>query len=139
VGVQSAEVVYANVVLKLLTSLPALFEEVRPKPNLLQVRLVRVLGQDLLDSHLSLGRSMHSQPDQAEPSSAQQPNPLEILGEAFSKLGKLICRQVGLHIECTFLAVLIVKLDGLFLLVLALAGRGALLNALGVLLLLPIK
>lgn len=101
--------------------------------------LVGILSENLLDGHLSLRGTMHSQPDQAETTSSQQPNPLEILGKALSKLGKFIGSQVSLHIEGTLLPIFIIKLNGFFLLVLALTGWGALLNALGVLLLLPIK
>ena len=82
---------------------------------------------------------MHAQPDQAEPSTAQQSHPLEVLREAFAELGVLIGGEVGPDVEGGFLSVLIVELDGFLLLVLALGGGRALLDALGVLLLLPIK
>ena len=137
--VESAQVVNTDVVVKLLTSLPALFEEVGAKPDFLQMCFVGVFGQDLLDCHFPLRRTMHAQPDQAEPSSSQQANPLEILGKAFPKLPVFICSQVGLHIQTTLFPTLIIELHRLFLLVLALAGRGALLYAFVLLLLLTIK
>jgi hypothetical protein len=127
------------VVLELLTRLSSLLEEVGAEPDFLQMGLVGVLRQDLLNGHLSFRGAMHAQPDQTEPPSSEQSNPLEVLGEAFSKLGEFICSEVGLDIERTLLPILIIELYGFFLLVLALTSRGALLDAFGVLLLLPIK
>lgn len=146
--VEAAKVVDADVVLELLPRLAALLEEVGPEPDLLQVRLVRVLSQDLLDRHLPLRRTVHAQPHKAEPAAAQQPHAPEVLGEAIAELGKLVGREVGAHVEPVFPGLLelvgvvsgpVVELDGLLLVVLGLTGGGALLDAAGVLLLLPIK
>ena len=98
-----------------------------------------IFGQDLLDCHFSLGGSMHAQPNQAKPSSSEQAYPFEIIGKALSKFGELISCQIGFHIEPYLFSILLIELDGLFLMVLALAGGCALLYAFGVILLLPIK
>ena len=82
---------------------------------------------------------MHAQPNQAKPSSSEQAYPFEIIGKALSKFGELISCQIGFHIEPYLFSILLIELDGFFLMVLALAGGCALLYAFGVILLLPIK
>lgn len=52
--VQFANVIDADMVLELLPCLSSLLKEVRPKPNLFQVRLMWILCQGLLYSYFSL-------------------------------------------------------------------------------------
>jgi hypothetical protein len=98
-----------------------------------------IFCQDLLDCHFSLGGSVHAQPNQAESSSSEQAYPFEIIRKAFSEFGELISGEIGFHIEPYLFSILLIELDGFFLMVLVLAGGCAFLYAFGVILLLPIK
>ena len=136
--VQPADVVDADVALKLLPRLSALLEEVGAEPDFLEVRLVRVLGEYLLDCYLPLGGLVDAEPDHAEPAPSQQPDPLEVLGEPVAELGVLVGSEEVPDVEALRVLVrLVVDVDGLFLVVLVVAGRVALVAAV-VFLLLPL-
>lgn len=119
--IQPANVIDANMTLKLFPGLSSLLKKVRPEPYLFQMRLMRILGQYLLDCHFSLGGSMHPQPNHTEPSPSQQPNPLEILRKPIPELVELIGSEVSLNIKPILLPGLLVELDSLILMILVLA------------------
>ena len=54
-GIQSADVVDANMVLKLLSGLSAFLEEIGAKPDLFEVCFMRVFCQDLFYCNFPLG------------------------------------------------------------------------------------
>ena len=68
--IKSTDVVDPHMILKLLSWFSTLLEEVWSEPYLLQMSLVRILGQYLLDGYFSFGRSMNSKPNNAEASSS---------------------------------------------------------------------
>jgi hypothetical protein len=136
--VESADVIDADVALKLLPRLASLLEEVGAEPDLLQVRLVGIFGEDLLDGHLPLGGPVNAQPHHAETASAQQSHPLEVLGESLAELAVLIGSEVAPHVEAALVAIFIVDVNGFLLSVLAVAQRLPLLHAAALLLLLDV-
>ena len=120
-GVESADVVDADVVLELFSGLASFLEEIGAEPDLLQMSFMRIFCQNLLYCHLSFGRTMNSQPHHAEATSSEQTYPLEILWEPLSEFVELICCEVGSDVEVGLLAISIVDFDGLLLVVLGLA------------------
>ena len=119
-GVQSADVVYADVVLELLSGLASFLEEIGTKPDLLQMSFMRIFCQNLFYCYLSLGRSMDTQPHHTEATSPEQSYSLEILWKPLPKFVELIGGEVSSDIEVGLLAISIVDFNGLFLVVLGL-------------------
>ena len=120
-GVESADVVDADVVLELFSGLASFLEEIGTKPDLLQMSFMRIFRQNLFDCHFSLRRAMDAQPNHAEATSSKQSYPLEILWEPLSEFVELVSSEVGSDIEIGLLTISIVDFDGLFLVVLGLA------------------
>ena len=120
-GVQSADVVYAYVVLELLSGLASFLEEIGTKPDLLQMSFMRIFCQNLFYCYFSLGRSMDAQPHHTEATSSKKSYPLEILWEPLSEFIELVSSEVGSNVEVGLLAISIVDFNGLFLVVLGLA------------------
>lgn len=58
--VQSADVVDADVVLKLFSGFSSFFEEVGSEPDFFEMCLVRVFGENLFDGNFSFGGSVYS-------------------------------------------------------------------------------
>ena len=89
-GVQSANIIDANMVLKLLSWLSSLLEEVGTEPDLFEMRFMRVFCQNLFYGYFSLWWSVNAEPDYTKTSSSKQTNPLEILWKSFAKFVVLI-------------------------------------------------
>lgn len=102
-------------VLELLTGLSTLLKKVRAKPDLFQVSLVRILGQNLLDCHLPLGGLVDAQPDDAESPTAKQAHSLEVFGESFTELAVLVGSEVGPNIKGVLILVAFIDFKGLLL------------------------
>lgn len=85
IGVQSHQIFHSWKFGEFWFGHPAEGEEHGAEPNLLDVGLVGVLGDDLLDRELAARFDVPAQPDQAEPAAAQQLHLLETVGEAVSE------------------------------------------------------
>lgn len=114
-GIQPANVINPNVVLELLTGFSSLLEEVGPKPDLLQVSLMRILRQYLLDSNLSFGRLVNAEPNYAEASSAKQAYSSEVLRKTFSEFIVLVSCEVHSNIERVLILIAVIDFESFFL------------------------
>ena len=72
---------------------------------------------------------MYSKPNNTETSSSQQSYPSKILRKSFSKLGVLICGEIGANIEAVSISTLLIDIDCFFLGVFAVAQRLSFLHA----------
>lgn len=98
-GVESADVVDADVILEFLAGLSPFLEEVGAEPYLLEMSFMRVFGENLFDCYFSLWRPVNAQPNDAEAASAEKSYSFEVFGEPFSEFGVLISSEVGSDIE----------------------------------------
>lgn len=113
--IQPADVIDPNVVLELLTGFSSLLEEVGPKPDLLQVSLMRILRQYLLDSDLSFGRLVNAEPNYTEASSAKQAHSPEVLRKTFSELIVLVSCEVHSYVEGVLILIAVIDFESFFL------------------------
>ena len=89
---QSAYIIYSNCIFELLSDLPSLLEKVGAKPNLLQMRFMRIFAQNLLYRHSSPWIFVNTQPHQTETSPAQQSHPLEFFRKPFPEFAVFLSR-----------------------------------------------
>jgi hypothetical protein len=85
VVVKFADVVDSDVAFELFAWLSAFFVEVRSEPDLLEMGLMRIAGQDLLYGDFLFACAVDAQPDHAETASSQQSHTFELVRETVAK------------------------------------------------------
>lgn len=80
--IQLTDIVDSYMILELLSGLPSFFEEIASKPYFFKMSFMWIFSEYLFNRNFPLTNFMHSKPNNTEPSSAQESEFVEILGES---------------------------------------------------------
>ncbi len=83
--VQFADVVDSDMAFELFARLSAFFVEVRSEPDLLEMGLMRIAGENLLYGDFLFACAVDAQPDHAETASSQQSHTFKLVRETVAK------------------------------------------------------